>query len=168
MSTPSGGDVANRRTASDFAAGALLGALLLDPQRLNDVAAWLQPNDFPNWADRAVYATLLGLRRDGRDIDVLTVAQAVASGEYHDAHVDSSGIGPLSWPALHTLMHTTPATPHASVGVRPDIPDEPARSEAPAIPCEGSVPAYRVAPGVPRSTLFSAPSAQTRRSVRAV
>jgi replicative DNA helicase len=90
----------------------LLGALLWDPERIDDVADWLQPQDFRKWGDRAVYATLVGLRNDGRPIDLLQLPDELAAGQYHDAHVErSDGRGPLSAAALHTYLSTTPATP---------------------------------------------------------
>ncbi|MHA6797545.1 DnaB-like helicase N-terminal domain-containing protein (plasmid) [Pseudonocardia bannensis] len=111
MST--GAPDAARTTATDLAASALLGALLWDPRRVRDVADWLEPTDFGHWAHRAIYQTMTGLIADGREVDLLSLPEVLARGEYHDAHVDRGGIGPLSAPALHDLLSMTPATPRA-------------------------------------------------------
>ncbi|GJF03864.1 MULTISPECIES: DnaB-like helicase N-terminal domain-containing protein [Pseudonocardia] len=97
--------------AGDLAAQALLGALLWEPARIRDVADWLEPADFEHWAHRAIYQTLTGLIADHRPVVLQDLPGILARGEYHDAHVDSSGLGPLSAPALHTLLSMTPATP---------------------------------------------------------
>ncbi|MCF7547220.1 DnaB-like helicase N-terminal domain-containing protein [Pseudonocardia sp. WMMC193] len=102
-------------SASDLAAGALIGALLWDPNRTDDVSAWLQPDDFAHWAHRAIYETLTGLRRDGRPTDVLAVHAELALGTYHDVPVGEARNGALAAPALHTLLSSTPSTPEASV-----------------------------------------------------
>jgi replicative DNA helicase len=100
------GTASDRRGAvADLAASALLGALLSDPERIGDVADWLHPNDFARWGDRAVYATLVGLCSDGQPIDILELPDVIASGKYHDAHVQrTDGRGPLSAAALHTYL----------------------------------------------------------------
>lgn len=110
MSTSDAAEEPGRSTAADLAASALLGALLWDPRRLHDVG-WLQPEDFRHWADRAVYQTLVGMLADGRPVDLRTFPEVLARAEYHDAHVDGTGIGPLSGSAVHTLISMTPATP---------------------------------------------------------
>lgn len=97
--------------AGDLAAQALLGALLWEPARIRDVADWLEAADFEHWAHRAIYQTLTGLIADGHPVVLQDLPGILARGEYHDAHVDSSGLGPLSAPALHTLLAMTPATP---------------------------------------------------------
>jgi replicative DNA helicase len=97
--------------AGDLAAQALLGALLWEPARIRDVADWLEASDFEHWAHRAIYQTLTGLIADGHPVVLQNLPGILARGEYHDAHVDSSGLGPLSAPALHTLLSMTPATP---------------------------------------------------------
>mgnify|MGYP001095830172 CR=1 FL=1 len=97
--------------AGDLAAQALLGALLWEPSRIRDVSDWLEPADFEHWAHRAIYQTLTGLVADGRPVALQDLPGILARGEYHDAHVDSTGIGPLSASALHTLLAMTPATP---------------------------------------------------------
>ncbi|AEA28962.1 DnaB domain protein helicase domain protein (plasmid) [Pseudonocardia dioxanivorans CB1190] len=97
--------------AGDLAAQALLGALLWEPGRIRDVSDWLESADFEHWAHRAIYQTLTGLIADGRPVVLQDLPGILARGEYHDAHVDSTGSGPLSAPALHTLLSMTPATP---------------------------------------------------------
>jgi replicative DNA helicase len=62
------------------------------------------------------------MRNDGRAVDILTLPDVLASGSYHDAHVQrSDGRGALSAAALHTYLSTTPATPQQE--------NAPARSE---------------------------------------
>jgi replicative DNA helicase len=97
--------------ASDLAAQVLLGALLWEPGRIRDVADWLEPADFEHWAHRAIYQTLTGLIADGRPVVLQDFPGILARGEYHDAHVDHTGIGPLSASAVHSLLAMTPATP---------------------------------------------------------
>lgn len=99
------------QAAGDLAAQALLGALLWEPSRTRDVSDWLEPADFEHWAHRAIYQTLTGLIADGRPVALQDLPGILARGEYHDAHVDSTGIGPLSASAVHTLLAMTPATP---------------------------------------------------------
>lgn len=128
MSTPLS-DPSSRVTAADLAAGALLGALLWDPRRIDDVANVLEAEDFGRWDDRAIYQTLVGMRRDGRRIDVIeTVPAALQRSEYHDAYMDlSDGQGPLSPYALSNLLSLTPAPPPAAP--RADGADGPQHSE---------------------------------------
>jgi replicative DNA helicase len=111
MTTASGDE---RSSAADFAAQALLGALLWDSRRVRDVAGWLEAGDFYRPDHGAIYATLVGLLADGRwDVDVFTVLASLLRGDHHDLHVDRSGLGPLSAPGLHSLISMTPATPRA-------------------------------------------------------
>jgi hypothetical protein len=87
---------ARGKAAGDLAARALLGALLWEPSRIRDVSGWLEPADFDHWAHCAIYQTLTGLIADGRPVVLQDLPGILARGEYHDAHVDSTGIGPLS------------------------------------------------------------------------
>lgn len=103
-------------TAADLAAPALLGALLWDPDRIHDVADWLQPTDFDLPSYRAIYQTLIGLGLDGRPVDLFALPTILLRGEYHDMHVDREGHDGISANALHTLLARTPATPRADEG----------------------------------------------------
>ncbi|MGQ0577119.1 MAG: DnaB-like helicase N-terminal domain-containing protein [Pseudonocardia sp.] len=81
-----------------------------------DVSGWLSADDFRRPAHAAIYQTLLGLQRDGEQVDLLALPQVLASGRYHDLHVARDGTGPLGAPALHSLLSMTPATPRSAAG----------------------------------------------------
>jgi replicative DNA helicase len=88
---------------------ALLGAMLWDPRRLPEVA-WLAPDDFARPAHQAIYATLVGLARDRRPIDILELPAILARGEYHDLHSGPDS-GPISAVVVADLLAATPASP---------------------------------------------------------
>ena len=100
-------------TVTDLASAAVLGALLWDPRRVQDVMDWLEPADFPHPMHRAVYATLVGLVAAGEPVNLLELPATLASGRFHDVHVDPGRPGPLGAAGLHTLLSFTPATPRA-------------------------------------------------------
>ena len=100
-------------TVTDLASAAALGALLWDPRRVRDVMDWLEPADFPHPMHRAVYATLVGLVAAGEPVNLLELPATLASGRFHDVHVDPGRPGPLGAAGLHTLLSFTPATPRA-------------------------------------------------------
>ncbi|MGE0298749.1 MAG: DnaB-like helicase N-terminal domain-containing protein [Dehalococcoidia bacterium] len=103
--------------AADLAERALLGALLWDPRRARDVSGWLGGEDFARPAHAAIYQTITGLQADGQRVDLRTLPGVLASGRYHDLHVDGrGGSGPLTPFALHSLLSMTPATPRAGDG----------------------------------------------------
>ena len=106
------GEVLDTQVA-ELAEAALLGALLWDPHRLDDVA-WLDPTDFVRPAHQAIYRTLTGLAHDRIPIDLLALPTVLARGDYHDLHVDRAGNGPLSAYALSQLLTMTPANPPAT------------------------------------------------------
>jgi replicative DNA helicase len=56
---------------------ALLGALLVDPARIDELAATLKPDDFDRDTHRRLYELLLELRRGGRAIDLLLVLDEI-------------------------------------------------------------------------------------------
>jgi replicative DNA helicase len=95
---------------AELAEAALLGALLWDPRRLQDVK-WLTPADFSRPSHQAIYQTLTGLIADGEQVDLLSLPDVLRRGDYHDIHSDTtSGNGPLSAHALSELLSMTPAS----------------------------------------------------------
>jgi replicative DNA helicase len=115
---PPGGADDTRAELAELAEAALLGALLWDPRRLADLD-WLDPTDFARPAYQAIYQTLIGLWHDGVPIDLLTLPDVLARGDYHDMHntAATTGNGPLSAYALAQLICNTPASPAADCGV---------------------------------------------------
>jgi replicative DNA helicase len=109
---------------AELAEAALLGALMWDPRRLQDIS-WLDPSDFSRPSHQAIYQTLVGLVAGGKPIDLLSLPDVLHRGDYHELHSDNTaGNGPLSAYALSELLSMTPAKPGA------DSPsDEPAPSE---------------------------------------
>ena len=63
---------------------AVLAVLLLDPGRIAQVAAALEPADFGNQVNRAIYKAMLHLHSAGNPIDVtLLVGELRDSGQYN-------------------------------------------------------------------------------------
>ena len=63
---------------------AVLAVLLLDPGRIAEVAAALEPADFMGEANRTIYAAMLRLHSAGKPIDVtLVVGELRDSGQYN-------------------------------------------------------------------------------------
>src|SRR3954454_22762453 len=58
-----------------------LGALLLDPGRIVDVAGVLRPEDFYDPVHRTVYEAIRRLHEDRQPIDFVTVANALKTDE---------------------------------------------------------------------------------------
>ncbi len=56
---------------------AVLGSVLRWPEALLDVGQILRPEDFYQDGHQKIFAAMLGLCRDGKPVDLLTVAQAV-------------------------------------------------------------------------------------------
>lgn len=98
-------------TVADLASAAVLGAVLWDPRRLREVMGWLEPDDFLHPVHRAIYATVTGLVAAGEPVDLMRLPAALASGRFHEVHVDPGEPGPLGAAGLHTLLAFTPATP---------------------------------------------------------
>jgi hypothetical protein len=86
---------------------ALLGALLWDPCRLRDVT-WLRAGDFSLPAGQAIYATLVGLAKQGTPINIAALPQIMANaqGVHHDVPVGQHMA--LSGPLLADLLHDAP------------------------------------------------------------
>jgi replicative DNA helicase len=59
----------------------VIGAILLDPERMIDVAPLLTPDDFHDPVHEAIYAATEKLYEQREPIDYLTVAQALASDD---------------------------------------------------------------------------------------
>ena len=98
-------------TVADLASAAVLGAVLWDPRRLREVMDWLEPDDFLHPVHRAIYATVTGLVAAGEPVNLMRLPAALASGRFHEVHVDPSEPGPLGAAGLHTFLAFTPATP---------------------------------------------------------
>jgi DnaB helicase-like protein len=98
-------------TVADLAAAAVLGAVLWDPRRLREVMDWLEPDDFLHPVHRAIYATVTGLVAAGEPVDLMRLPAVLASGCFHEVHVNPREPGPLGAAALHTFLSFTPATP---------------------------------------------------------
>ena len=98
-------------TVADLASVAVLGAVLWDPRRLREVMDWLEADDFLHPVHRAIYATVTGLVAAGEPVKLMRLPAVLASGRFHEVHVDPSEPGPLGAAALHTLLSFTPATP---------------------------------------------------------
>jgi hypothetical protein len=88
-------------TVADFASAAVLGAVLWDPRRLREVMDWLEPDDFLHPVHRAVYATVSGLVAAGEPVDLMRLPAVLASGRFHEVHVDAREPGPLGAAGLH-------------------------------------------------------------------
>lgn len=84
----------------------VLGALLLAPRCIDDVALLLRPADFYRPAHQVIYSTILELNRAGEAIDAVTVFEALTrAGE-----IERVGGGPY----LHTLTETVPTAANAT------------------------------------------------------
>lgn len=97
--------------AEAMAEAALLGALIWDPSRLQDIT-WLEPTDLYRPSHQAIYQTLIGLVADGKPADPQSLVEALHHKDYHDLSVDlGAGNGPLSAYAVSELLSMTPASP---------------------------------------------------------
>jgi hypothetical protein len=101
--------------AAELAERALIGALMWDAGRLEDLSTgqdqqyWLTPQDF-NRADlRAIYQTLIGLRRDGREVPLEELPAVLMSGQYHEWRAGQVTDSPFTGPKLYDLLSLTPA-----------------------------------------------------------
>jgi replicative DNA helicase len=86
---------------------ALLGALLIDPATVDEIAPLLKPEDFYRDAHREVFETILELvnGETGHQVDVITVSEALR----HRGTLD--GVGGL--PFLMELANLVPTAAHA-------------------------------------------------------
>jgi replicative DNA helicase len=126
VSTPASNTLPGLGDASEFAAAALLGALLWRPERIRDVSGWLVAEDFGRPAHGVIYDAVLTYdeRRsdpqavtDGAEDEPAVALTSIARylmdpsthPEMHSYAADASS--PLSAPALHTLLSLTPSGP---------------------------------------------------------
>lgn len=65
----------------------VIGGLLLDPNKLDDVAEIITAGDFYNIDNRAIYEAICAVAESGRTADVITVSEAMHS----DGTLDSAG-----------------------------------------------------------------------------
>lgn len=93
--------------ASEIAERALLGALLLEPERHLDVSQWLETADFYAHRHALVYATALDVRRDGAAPTPRAVLDRIMPDPESRRNVDG--------PFLHTLMESCPHPDRAAV-----------------------------------------------------
>jgi len=66
----------------NMAEKSVLGSVILQPERLDEVASILQPTDFFDSENRSIYRAMLDLRTDGKPIDVITLTSTVEGVEY--------------------------------------------------------------------------------------
>ena len=79
------GEVLNHSPPHDVdAERAVLAVLLLDPGRIAEVAAALEPADFADEVNRTIYAAMLRLHSAGKPIDItLVVGELRDRGQYN-------------------------------------------------------------------------------------
>jgi len=64
---------------------AVLGAVLIDPDRINDIADFLMPNDFYIEQNAKIYEIMYGMFLDSKPIDVVTLLENMkAAGVYEE------------------------------------------------------------------------------------
>ena len=78
-------DLFDHRTTHDFdAERAILACVLLDPRRITEVTAALEPADSGDEVNRAIYETMLRLHSAGKPIDVtLLVGELRDRGQFN-------------------------------------------------------------------------------------
>ena len=79
----------------------MLACVLLDPRRIAEVTAALEPGDFAGEANRTTYAAMLRLHSAGKPVDVtLVVGELRDSGQYNaEGGVTSATLAELLRPA---------------------------------------------------------------------
>lgn len=92
---------------------AILGAVLLDPRCLNEVAETLHPGDFSTLLGEHIYAEMLAMREEGVPIDDLTLADRLG----HDEPFTRAG----GLPVLIDLRLGTPTASNVAYYVRPVV-----------------------------------------------
>lgn len=93
--------------ASEIAERALLGAILVERERLGDVQDWLEPEDFYVYRHALVYAEILKLFAEDQDPSARAVMDRMLSVADTRRLVDG--------PFLHTLMESCPHPARAAV-----------------------------------------------------
>jgi replicative DNA helicase len=82
---------------------AVLGAILTDPKRLDDVAAIVGPDDFYREDHRAIFRAMLDLDQRGVPVDATTTVGALPDRQDHEALVN----------AVYSLLNGAGAASHA-------------------------------------------------------
>ena len=83
-----------------------LGAILLDPDKMSDIAAVLQPNDFYDPTLRLIYTAICKLYEDRTPIDFVTVTESLK---------DEPKVNAIGGPAfVAELAETLPTASHAT------------------------------------------------------
>lgn len=95
-----------KRPSSPDAERTTIGALLVDPERIVDVIANIEPKDFHDPTYRIIYEAIRKLYEDRKPIDFVTVAEALRGNPKLD------GIGGAAF--LATLANAVPTAAHAS------------------------------------------------------
>lgn len=83
-----------------------IGALLLDPERIHDVAAVLRPDDFYDPTYRTIYEAIRRVHEARRPIDFVTVSEELAANK---RILDVGGAGFLA-----SLANDVPTSSHAT------------------------------------------------------
>src|SRR5438445_6603698 len=73
-----------------------IGALLLDPERIIDVAPTVQPADFFDPTYRTIYAAIRRLYEDHKPIDFITVAEVLRTNTHIQAIGGSAFLATLA------------------------------------------------------------------------
>ncbi len=94
------------RPHSTEAERSLVGALLLDPERMIDVVPQIQPRDFYDPIHRTIYEAMLALHEARKPIDFVTVSEELKP------HAGVEAIGGSAF--LATLATNTPTSIHAA------------------------------------------------------
>src|SRR5437660_853508 len=87
-----------------------IGALLMDPDRIVDVASTLQPDDFYDPVHRLIYQAIRKLYEDRKPIDYVTVAEALRGTRQIDAIGGSAFLASLAGhvpTAAHAVHYAT-------------------------------------------------------------
>ena len=90
-----------------FAEQAVIGALLLEPERYADVREWLEAADFDGLAERQAYEAMQSLATNGDDITPAGVNRELSDGERGPTSADA--------PFLVSCMQACPVAARAAV-----------------------------------------------------
>ena len=81
---------------------AVLAVLLLDPGRIAEVAAALEPADFADEANRTIYAAMLRLHSAGKPINVTLLVGELRDRRHYNAE---DGVSAATLVELFRLFH---------------------------------------------------------------
>lgn len=109
-------------SAATLAEGALVGALIWDPRRAEDVSRWLRPTDFTSFVDGRMYEAILGMIADGRaDGLVGALPGVLARWEYSEGFPPHQEHGHVEWMMrVDERLRATPAPPPSGVARLPE------------------------------------------------